>query len=463
MKRRIGRILALLMLLTAISGAAAERAFPEALLFSQENTIEKMEGYRLVSVTLPHTFREDVDREVAEIIGGMRDEGMAYLKKSRSSLQYNHLEAGAFITRTGDRWMSFLVIGRVTEKREQAWVAMDTRVYDMETGKRIRLADIIREDAWPALTEAVRQQLADLFPEEANTEKLNALTSREGLCSAGMTISPGHLSLIWRADQLYPEHPDCLMRAEIYVPALYDLLTDEARNETDCSGYTLVALTYDDGPRLGSTDTLINELQMYGGEYTFFIIGNKIPKFPDILHREYDAGFSIQSHTWDHKTEKLNRRKAVSAREKMDQEMSRVIGTTPKMMRCPGGQDVLFQKFELGLPMIRWSVISGDAEDTNDNHLNSAKIKLKVLQAEDGDIVLLHDANPKAKEHARYYIPALLKRNVMLVTVNDLCALRGVELAADAEIFRCPPASDSLDTAGENGDNDVTEEGRDTQ
>ena len=37
MKRRIGRMLALLMLLTAISGAASERAFPEALLFSQEN------------------------------------------------------------------------------------------------------------------------------------------------------------------------------------------------------------------------------------------------------------------------------------------------------------------------------------------------------------------------------------------------------------------------------------------
>ena len=232
------------------------------------------------------------------------------------------------------------------------------------------------------------------------------------------------------------------MRAEIYVPGLKDLLTDEALAETDCDGYTLVALTYDDGPRLGSSDTLVNTLQLYGGEYTYFIIGDKILKFPDILHREYDAGFSIQSHTWDHKTDKLNREKAQSSREKMDNEMANVIGTIPRMMRSPGGQDSIFREFELGLPLIRWSVISGDADDTNDNHLDSMKIKMKVLQADDGDIVLLHDGNPKAAEHARYYLPVLLERNVMLVTVNDLCALRNVELAPDAEISSCPPPAD---------------------
>ena len=426
----------------AESRRPGERVFPEALLFTQTNTAEKMDGYRLVSVTVPHTAREDVDREITAIVEGMRDEGLPYLKKSSSVTKFNHLEAGAFITRTGDRWMSFLVIGRVTEEREQTWVAMQTRVYNMETGKRILLEDIVREDAWPALEAEVRQQLAALFPEEADEAKLDALCSREGLCSAGMTVSPGHLSLIWRADQLYPEHENCLMRAEIYVPGLYDLLTDKAQAEMDCTGYTMIALTYDDGPRLGSSDKLVNELQLYGGEYTFFIIGTKIRKFPDILPREYDAGFSIQSHTWDHKSTGINRAKAQSGKEKMDQEMARVIGAAPKMMRSPGGQDNLFGKFDLGLPMIRWSINSGDADSKNDNNLNSAKIKLKVLQAEDGDIVLLHDGNPKAGEHTRYYIPALLKRNVMLVTVNDLCALRNVALTPGAEIVSCPPPAE---------------------
>ena len=451
-KKQIARILTVLLLaaVAAISGAArAERLFPEALLFTQEVITEQPGTDMLMTVILPHTAREDVNEELKEIIEGMRDEGKPKLKtpehKGLFKNQVNHLEAGAYIKRTGDRWMSFLLIGRVTDKRDTVWLDMTTRVYDMETGKRILLEDIIREEAWPALSEKVRAQLADMFPEEADAEKLDALCSREGLCSAGMTISPGHLSLIWRADELYSPklHPNCLMRAEIYVPEMTEMLTDEARAETDCTGYALAALTFDDGPKLGSSNQLLSELQTYGGEYTFFIKGQNIEVVPDIVHREYDAGYSVQSHTWDHSITVTEAAVAMESKTKMDETMRSVIGTIPKMMRSPGGQDYRYREFHLGLPLIRWSVDSGDADSENDRHLDSTRVRYKVLRAEDGDIVLLHDTNPKGREHARAYMTDLLNKNLMLVTVDDLCALRGIDLEPNAEIHEAPAAPTS--------------------
>ena len=57
----------------------------------------------------------------------------------------------------------------------------------------------------------------------------------------------------------------------------------------------------------------------------------------------------------------------------------------------------------------------------------------------DGDIVLLHDAYRLSSHAAATYLSRLEKRSVLFVTVNDLCALRGVSLKSGTVLQNCPP------------------------
>lgn len=439
-------LLLILLLLFACTGPAfAAREFPDALRFTQRLTRKRYPDGRMLSVILPNTASTRVDQEIAKLVESMGKKGYPYLKPSARASLNNRGDFGSYITRVGDRWMSFLTVGRVTENSALVWLSADARVYNMETGRRVWLKDILDEasGAWEKLAAEARSQLSAFFPgESADPAALDALCTREALSSAGFTLSPGHLSLIWPAEVLYPDHAPGLLRVEIYVPILYDLLTDEAREEMNCDGYALVALTYDDGPAMGTTDLLLDQLQIAGAPATFFLIGRNIEKNQAVVRRQYDAGFSVQSHTWSHAISRLNStRKGIQfIREQKvlyDDYIGKLIGVLPVMMRAPGGIEKPFQAAEIPLPCIHWSVISGDADSSNqdidDNVIDRAS------RAQDGDIVLLHDVYHLSSHAAQIYLQQLEKRSVLLVTVNDLCALRGIPLDPGTVICSARP------------------------
>ena len=64
----------------------------------------------------------------------------------------------------------------------------------------------------------------------------------------------------------------------------------------------------------------------------------------------------------------------------------------------------------------------------------------RVFGCRDGDIILCHDINGLASSYADAYLPRLVnKRGFLLVTVEDLCVLRGVELLPAQVYTNCPP------------------------
>jgi len=62
----------------------------------------------------------------------------------------------------------------------------------------------------------------------------------------------------------------------------------------------LVALTFDDGPDPRYTPQILNILAQYHIKATFFVVGNNIKEYPDILIREIQAGNEIENHTYTH-------------------------------------------------------------------------------------------------------------------------------------------------------------------
>lgn len=113
-----------------------------------------------------------------------------------------------------------------------------------------------------------------------------------------------------------------------------------------CTKGSVVALTYDDGPFL-YTSQLLDILKRFGWHATFFITGNNLAKgpidttapYPDLLRRMISEGHQIASHTWSHYhldeiTSDMRKQQMV----KNERAIANVIGKYPTYMRPPYSQ-----------------------------------------------------------------------------------------------------------------------------
>ena len=443
MKRIMRLVLGVFFLcafLCFLSVGMAEREIPDVLRVTQEIVLKRMDQHRILTTSVLHSVREEVNAAIDARVAALAEEAEPLIPAGKTD-KPGRADVCTQITRVGERWMSFHICAQVSGNNRQFWVKSEEYTYDMEAGQLILLGEIIREEGWETLLREVRDQVTALFPEdEPMDDALNALCSRESLMESGFVITPGHLALYFPAAEVYPSHAEALLRVEIYVPGLLDILTEEARRETDCTGYELVALTYDDGPGKGTTRNVLNASVQTPGQVTFFTIGKRLEKNAELLHREFDAGHSIQSHTMQHVMKGIKANKLEKWEMEFNQAMGRIIGTVPVMMRPPGGYWKAYINAGSQLPMIMWSINSQDASDTTgDSDKDMYACYSCALSAKDGDIVLFHDMKSFAGKLAEKCMKRFEEKNMLLVTLNDLFALRGVSAGAGMTIYSCPP------------------------
>src|SRR5690348_15860713 len=61
-----------------------------------------------------------------------------------------------------------------------------------------------------------------------------------------------------------------------------------------------IALTFDDGPNPFYTPQILDILQRYGIEATFFDVGYLVADYPNIVRQEYHQGNIVANHSWSH-------------------------------------------------------------------------------------------------------------------------------------------------------------------
>lgn len=62
----------------------------------------------------------------------------------------------------------------------------------------------------------------------------------------------------------------------------------------------LVALTFDDGPDRRWTPRILDILRTKKAPATFFVIGENMERYPDLVQREVREGHTVGNHTWTH-------------------------------------------------------------------------------------------------------------------------------------------------------------------
>lgn len=185
-----------------------------------------------------------------------------------------------------------------------------------------------------------------------------------------------------------------------------------------------VALTFDDGPRRGTTDVLLDGLKERGAAATFFLIGESISGKEDLVERMAAEGHQVGNHTWTHL--RLETESAAVIQDELsrtDAAIGAILGGSSYWVRVPYG--LLSQGSEglIQVPMVKWSVDPRDWESRNKEKIVSA-----VLEAvEPGSIILLHDIYTPSVEAALEIVDKLQAEGYWFVTVEELLELYGIE------------------------------------
>ena len=382
-----------------------------------------------------------VDSVTEEINGIARawaeEKGPDLPAQGNANKRNSRLDVEIRYSRTGLRWLSFLVQARTQYHQKLKEQVITTRTYDMSTGERIFLTDVFDDDpaTWAFLSQSVREGLLAYWPDvEPDADKLDALCARESLEQADFTLHGMSLVLHFPADALY-EDKHTLMSVTLFYPQIREMMTEVAYVETDnLAYYKTCALTFDDGPSGTNTPKVLNSLMETGAVATFFVIGNRISDYDGLVQREHDEGHAVASHNWHHGNVAKSSAAALRAMPgKVNKAMIKAIGIPVRYNRVPGGRYPQMIKAKTGWALIQWSL------DTYDwRGRSTAQVLNKVKKAiQDGDIILCHDIKENTPESTRQIVRYLEENGYMLLTVDELFAKDGVELQPNKVYYRC--------------------------
>ena len=130
----------------------------------------------------------------------------------------------------------------------------------------------------------------------------------------------------------------------------------------------VVALSFDAAWGNEDTQTLIDILNRYGVNTTFFVVGDWVDKYPESVKALADAGNEVMNHSLNHAHfSSLSSDQIAADITACNEKIAAVTGVTPTLFRCPYGEydDHVIQGVEaLGMTAIQWDVERSHINET---------------------------------------------------------------------------------------------------
>ena len=157
-----------------------------------------------------------------------------------------------------------------------------------------------------------------------------------------------------------------------------------------------VALTFDDGPDPRYTPRCLEILNAHRVQGTFFLIGQKVKMYPDLVRQILAQGHDVGNHTYSHQHHwTIGPIRAMRDVRQGDAEIARAVGKGPQFFRPSYGVMNLFtywQARRLGQRCVLWSIIANDWEGGAGGRSAETIAATVNTSLEGGAIILLHDS-----------------------------------------------------------------------
>jgi peptidoglycan/xylan/chitin deacetylase (PgdA/CDA1 family) len=160
-----------------------------------------------------------------------------------------------------------------------------------------------------------------------------------------------------------------------------------------------VALTFDDGPHPDLTPRLLDALRDAGAVATFFLVGNKVEKHPEIVRRIVAEGHAIGTHSFTHpRPEAIDAAGLVAETHRTNEALQSIVGRKTNLFRPPfGGLSIkkLRELWKIKQSLVFWSI---DPKDFACETTDQVRTNLRRRPLRGGDIILMHDNIPFGAE-----------------------------------------------------------------
>lgn len=168
-----------------------------------------------------------------------------------------------------------------------------------------------------------------------------------------------------------------------------------------------IYLTFDDGPIPEVTEFVLDCLEAYQAEATFFCVGDNIRKYPEILAKVRQAGHRVGNHTFNHLNGwKSDPKVYLNNVAHCQRFIPKAAQSEKALFRPPYGKITQAQRWALqsDYRLIMWEVLTYDfdAKLSPERCLEAA---IKATKA--GSIVVFHDS-VKSWKNLQYVLPRYL-------------------------------------------------------
>jgi len=192
----------------------------------------------------------------------------------------------------------------------------------------------------------------------------------------------------------------------------------------------VVALTFDDGPYSPYTEQILDILKEYNVPGTFFVVGENVEKYPELVRRMVNEGHQLGNHTYHHvDLLKLDSKTIAEEIDRTSNAITKTTGIVPHVVRPPHGfRDPVVMEImaKRGLKVVEWSVMSKDWTNPGVEVIVDRTLK----KVKNGSIILLHDGDGIASkasriesvEATRRIIQTLQAQGYQFVTVDEILA-----------------------------------------
>lgn len=190
------------------------------------------------------------------------------------------------------------------------------------------------------------------------------------------------------SQNIYAAEDSALFKKIFITPVLSEQQTNKNK---------VIYLTFDDGPSV-MTSKILDILEENNVKATFFVIGNQIEGFEDVVKRIHTKGHSIGLHTYTHKYKKIyrNRDSFINEMNCCREKIKEVTGSSPNIIRFPGGsrkhlnEEFLGKLHSCNFKIYDWNVQISDGINPKTPSRKLFKEAIKGIDTIDSVFLLMH-------------------------------------------------------------------------
>ena len=377
----------------------------------RKGQVEVIAYYPLQGEQVISSVKEIMTQDIKENLEDKENLVFYYTEKQDSTLK-------GIVNRSVMKQVYDLTSSKVEETEKTSL----EKVHLTEDGKPFTL-DQLFSDASKAKEQLIKELTSFLQDKKLEQEKVDQIV--KGFSDQDLSA--------WNFDYkdsqiiLYPSHAvENLDEIALPVSSFFEVIQSSYLLDKDAELYKayyekknrkVVALTFDDGPNPATTNQALDTLSKYGIKATFFVLGKNVSGNEEILKRMKADGHVIGNHSWSHPVlSKLSLDEAKKQITDTEDALTKVLGSSSKLMRPPYGAITDDIRNSLDLSFIMWDVDSLDWKSKNE-----AAILTEIQrEVKNGSIILMHDIHAETVNALPKVIDYLKGQGYDFVTVPDL-------------------------------------------